>query len=90
MAKDFEVVRNLFAIIANDRTLYRVTKIVDPKHTLKITRTRPVDLREKNESYVLTVGVPNYVERIFIKDCIAAGETFPIKKAMLQHWPRKR
>lgn len=90
MSNDYEAVRKLFKIIADDRTLRRATLIVSPKFTLKITRHRPVDLREKNETYILTLGRPNYVERIFIKDCIAAGEPFPIKKALLQSWPRKR
>lgn len=88
MVKDYEVVRKLFATIADDRRLYRVTAFVNPKHTLKITRARKVDLREKNETYIMTLGHPNYAEREFIKQAIAAGEPFPIKKVKLQFWPQ--
>lgn len=87
---NYEHVRRLFAAIADDRTARRVTKIIDRKLTLKITRARPVDLREKAETYILTVGPPNYAERQFIKDCIAAGEPFPIKKYRVERWPQKR
>jgi hypothetical protein len=46
-------------------------------------KTYPLDLR-------LTIGKPNYSERKFIKQCIKAGEPFPIKKIQLKYWLKKK
>lgn len=46
-------------------------------------KTYPLDLR-------LTIGRPNYSERKFIKQCVKAGEPFPIKKIQLKYWPMKK
>lgn len=90
MSQPYEEVRKAFQTIADDRRLYRATRYITHKHTLKITRARPVDRREKAETYILTVGAPNYAEREFIKRAVAAGEPFPIKKTQLQFWPQTR
>lgn len=89
MAK-YDLVRKVFRVIADDSTIRKATAIVSPTHTLKITRQSPVDKRAKAETYILTVGRPNYAERQFIKDCRAANEPFPVKKVLVQRWPVKR
>ncbi len=38
-----------------------------------------------DKEYVVTIGRPNYAERLFIKKAIAAGEPFPIKKIQLRY-----
>jgi hypothetical protein len=32
---------------------------------------------------IIPFGRPNYRERVFIRDCIHAGEKFPVKKVQL-------
>lgn len=74
-----------------DSNAYRATKFVSPKEIIRATRRR---FRHKgsvrrnprkvsNMELVLTIGRPNYQERIFIKDCVHVGEKFPIKKVQL-------
>lgn len=46
--------------------------------------------RDRSRTIIVTWGKPNYAEREFIKNCLAAGEPFPVKKVQLKHWPEKR
>ena len=63
---------------------------VSPKQTVKATlRLRP-RANARSVELVLTLGRPNYAERLFIKDCLAAGEPFPVKRVQLVAWPKKR
>lgn len=65
----------------------RATKYISPKHTVKVTRQRALDRRERAATFLVTIGTPNYRERQFIKDAVKAGEAFPIRKVQLQ-FPR--
>jgi hypothetical protein len=38
---------------------------------------------------VVTLGKPNYLERLFIKACKQSGEPFPVKKIQLRPWPKR-
>lgn len=63
------------------------TKYVSEKEIVRATRRRyrgKIVKNAKNTDIVLTLGRPNYRERIFIKRCRAAGEPFPIKKIQLR------
>lgn len=66
----------------------RVTLYIDEKTTLKATRTRRYDGRLGQETFVVTLGGPNYAERKFLKACKAAGEPLPVKKLQLKWWPK--
>lgn len=37
----------------------------------------------------LTIGQPNSKNRKFVKDCLKAGEPFPVRKVQLVWWPKK-
>jgi len=65
---------------------YKATKYFNEKLTLKATRKRYKGKILKGQGYdiVFTLGKPNYEEREFIKRAKKAGETFPIKKALLK------
>lgn len=63
---------------------YRATKYLDLKHTVKITRQGPTDRRAKTETFLVTIGSPNYAERKFIKTLVAADEPFPVRKVQLK------
>jgi hypothetical protein len=71
----------------------QATKIISQKFVVKATRRlserrkpRPTD----NVDIVLTMGRPNYADRLFIKQCVKAKEPFPIKKIQLKAIPAKR
>ena len=66
----------------------RVTLFIDEKTTLKATRTRRFDGRMRQETFVVTLGTPNYAERKFIKLLKAAGEPFPVKRLGYKWWPK--
>lgn len=84
-----EAARVVGAVLSSD-DVRRATYYLSPGLTIKATRTRRVDKREKAESYIVTVGRPNYAERKFIKVAKAAGEPFPVKKVQLTFWPKKQ
>jgi len=63
---------------------YRATKFVSDEFTVKATRQFKPDKRDRQESFIVTVGKPNYKERKFIALCKKAGETFPVRKIQLE------
>lgn len=81
------VVDNLFKAL-EDSSVRKATIYLNPKLTAKATRQRPWDRWAKAETFLVTVGVPNYSERAFIKLCKKAKESFPVKKVQLKFWPK--
>lgn len=65
------------------------TQYLDERTTVKCTRILKYDARMKRHSFVLSVGIPNYAERKFIKTCKKAGEPFPVKKTQFKMMPKK-
>ena len=66
----------------------KATKYVAKNITIKAKRKcfkGRIDHRDCRVEIVLTMGSPNYAERAFIKDCIKAGEKFPIKNIQLKY-----
>lgn len=82
------VLRTLAAL--TDPTVRRATTYLSTTSTVKITRTEQHTRKNsrRGETFVLTYGKPNYVERQFIKAAVRAGEPFPVKKPLLQLWPK--
>lgn len=72
------------------RDVRTATKYVAPNYTIKATRQWPFDGRARHTTYIVTVGTPNYLERIAIKEFKAAKEPFPVRKIQLKYWPKKR
>lgn len=66
------------------------TKYTTPDITVKCTRQRPIDLRSSRETFLVSIGKPNYYEKRFIKACLKAGEPFPVKKVQLKFYPKKK
>lgn len=62
----------------------RAVKYVSDKHTIKATRRGRLDKRGRAIEVLVTIGKPNYAERLFIKDCKKAGEPFPVKKVQVR------
>lgn len=69
--------------------LKRATVFLDEKTTIKCTRQRKLDKRERADTVILTIGKPNYREKEFIVKCRECGEPFPVKKIKLE-WMKKR
>jgi hypothetical protein len=71
---------------------HSATKFVSPKHVVKVTQRLAagrLPRKGSNLDFVVTVGSPNYADRLFIKKCLKAGEPFPVKKLQLK-FPAKR
>ena len=80
----------LYAEMLANRNLRRVVQFLTPKLTVKLTRQRRVRRNASQQTYLLTVGAPNFVERAKIKTLVKAGEPFPVKKLALQEFPAKK
>ena len=64
--------------------LKRATKYLDWKTTVKCTRQGKFDGRDRAQTVVVTMGAPNYEERIFLKLCKKAGCPMPVGKVQLK------
>lgn len=78
---------------------FRATKYLDENLVVRATRQmhgvkagtgRKVSARDARAGFIITVGAPNYRERLFIKACRKAGEPFPVKKIQFQAVPVPR
>ena len=63
------------------RVMYAPTKRVGRR---KVRGKPRINGRDTRADIAVTVGVPNYAERRFIKACKAAGEPFPVKKLQIR------
>jgi len=68
----------------------QAVRYLTPTLTVKATCTHRPDHRARQQHFVMTIGVPNYRERAFIKTATKAGEPFPVRKVQLRHWPQKK
>ncbi len=68
----------------------RATKFIGPNLVVKLTRQRKPNKRDRSETFVLTVGKPNYAEREFIKLCGRAKEPLPLRRVQLRGFPVKK
>lgn len=66
------------------------TKYVAPDMMIRATRRHRPKRRKKAIEIVLTIGRPNHEARKFIARASKAGETFPVRKVQIKHWPAKR
>jgi len=83
-----KVVRTLIEMDAK-----KVTAFISPKLTVKASRVLfdgKISKRDARADVVVTLGVPNFSERRFIKAALAASEPFPVKKLQIKMPPEKR
>lgn len=66
----------------------KATKYISPKYVIKSTFQGKRHKRERTETFIITVGRPNYREREYIKKLVKVSEPFPVKKLQLQ-WTHK-
>ncbi len=68
----------------------RATAYINEKFTVKATRQRKADGRDRTATILVTVGAPNFVERRFIRLAKQAGEPFPVKKIQLKFFKENK
>lgn len=81
---------SIISMLVDTPTARKVTAYLAPDYTMKVSRQRPHNKRDKVETFIVTHGRPNYLEREFIKLAKKAGEPFPIKQIQLKLWPKKK
>jgi hypothetical protein len=67
----------------------RATVYVSGKVTIKLTRQWPHRKRSRQETFLLTIGAPNYREREFIRKMSRQGP-FTLPHLHTDMWPKKR
>lgn len=90
MSHDFQHVGRVVGILLQFPHYRRATLYVSPRRTVKATRQHRHDARMKAETFIVTIGVPNYPERAFIKAAKRAREPFPVQRVQLATWPNKK
>lgn len=60
-----------------------------PTEIIRVTRIWRTTRRAEQESFVLTIGRPNFAERLAVKALRKAKEPFPVKKVQLKFWPKR-
>lgn len=81
-----EVVNSLMEI----PNIKHATKYLDAKRTIRGTLIGKPRKGAPRVTLAISIGKPNYKERFFIKDCLKAGEPFPVKKVQLKMQPVRR
>lgn len=66
------------------------TKYLHEKRTIRGTLIGKPRKGAPRITLAVSIGKPNYRERFFVKDCLQAGEQFPVRKVQLQMQPVKR
>jgi hypothetical protein len=80
----------LFDEVMLAQDVKKATKYVSENCTIKVTRIGKLKKNWTTQEFKVTMGTPNYLERLFISDCIKAGEKFPVKKIQLKFYPVKK
>jgi hypothetical protein len=70
--------------VLRDRNVARATKYLSPTLVVKVSAQvfgkRRVSIRDRQETFVVTVGKPNAEERAWITSAKKAGKSFPAKQ----------
>ena len=71
--------------------VYRATQYLSSHLVVKLTRRRYggklLARRQRQETFLLTIGQPNAKERVWVKTAQHAGEPFPVKRLHIQRIP---
>ena len=83
------VLKAVMALVVNPRVRASAC-YPHPKLSIVATRRGRGCCNRGHIEMVVTIGRPNDLGRKFVKDCIKAGEKFPVRKAQLKFYPEKR
>lgn len=73
-----------FAMSMDVQKYRKATQYLSDTLVVKLTARQRPGARERQLSYILTVGRPNYEEQAFLKSCKKAGEPVPVKKTQFK------
>lgn len=76
------------ALLEND--VKKASVFLSEKLVVSACRRFRASRRATRDDFVIKVGAPNYLERIFIANCSAAGVRLPVRKVQFRPWPKKR
>jgi hypothetical protein len=79
-----KAVEGLLEYGARKATVYQ-----HPLLTVVATRRFKSRKGQRFTEIILTIGSPNYRNRLFVKDALKAGEPFPVKRVQLEWFPQK-
>lgn len=88
MSQPFSNVASVIQTLSANPKLKSASKYVSPTHVVKATRQRKYDRRDKAETFLVTIGTPNFLGRRFIKAVKKAGEPFPVKKVQIKFFAK--
>lgn len=82
---------NVISALLSNEGCVKATKYLNPKEIIRAVRTTyGGKIHKGNVEITLTIGRPNYLERMFLKECIKAKKTFPIEEIQLKFVNPKR
>lgn len=84
MSQPFSHVASVIQTLASNPKITSGAKYLAPDRVVKVTRQRKKVRGDKAETFLVTIGRPNFLGRRFVKQCIKAGEPFPIKKVQIK------
>jgi hypothetical protein len=84
-----KAIAKVSAVLVSDHATRRATYYLSPTMAVKATRQRRMNGRSIRDTFLVTVGRPNFIERRFIGVCQKAGESFPVKKVQIKFWPKR-
>jgi hypothetical protein len=87
---DAREIASVSAALMSIKDCRSAVKYIDDKTIVRATWHNKPKANNRIEVMVVTIGAPNYKEREFIKKCKKSGESFPIKKIQLKHYPIKK
>jgi len=87
-------IENIIDMMKADKGIKTISKFMARDSVIRVSRSinpRKGKSRAKpqSETFLVTLGKPNYDARQFIKLCIKAGEPFPVKRPQIKRYPIK-
>lgn len=88
MSQPFSHVASVIQTLSTNRNLKSGVKYLAPDRVVKVTRQRKPERRGKSETFLVTIGKPNFLGRRFVAQCKKAGEPFPVRKVQTKEFAR--
>ena len=85
---------SIIEIMKSDKSIKTISKFMAPDSVIRVSRRiNPRKSKSRavpqSETFIVTLGKPNYEARQFIKLCKQAGEPFPVKRPQIKRYPIK-
>lgn len=89
----YNVAATMLKMFEEDPNIKTLEYIRDPKFVIRMTRhnksVKYPKSDDRHECIIYSQGRPNYLAVRFIRQCVKAGEPFPIKKIRVKYFPKK-